>query len=83
MCGPMGIGVLWGKSELLNQMPPSSPAAMIDLVTKPVLSWAPIPRNLRLALKTARVFTLQEKPRPHLEGLGMVLAERREAPPAI
>jgi cysteine desulfurase / selenocysteine lyase len=34
MCGPMGIGILWGRRELLDAMPPyQGGGEMIDIVT--------------------------------------------------
>ena len=34
MCGPTGIGVLWGRSELLEELPPFlGGGEMIEMVT--------------------------------------------------
>lgn len=42
--GPMGIGVLWGAHELLEQMPPMlTGGEMIDSVTETDAVWAPVP----------------------------------------
>jgi cysteine desulfurase/selenocysteine lyase len=44
--GPTGIGVLWGKAELLNQMEPFlTGGSMIESVTMTDSTWAPIPRR--------------------------------------
>jgi cysteine desulfurase/selenocysteine lyase len=41
--GPMGIGVLWGKMDLLNAMPPMlTGGEMIDSVTEQDAVWAPV-----------------------------------------
>lgn len=51
--GPMGIGVLWGKMDLLNAMPPMlTGGEMIDSVTEQDAVWAPFPRNSRPAHRT-------------------------------
>ena len=42
--GPMGIGVLWGRHELLERMPPMlTGGEMIDSVTESGAVWAPVP----------------------------------------
>jgi cysteine desulfurase/selenocysteine lyase len=46
--GPMGIGVLWGRHALLDQMPPFlTGGEMIDAVTETSATWAPVPKNSR------------------------------------
>ncbi len=44
--GPTGIGVLWGKSELLDEMEPFLfGGSMIESVTMTDATWAPAPRK--------------------------------------
>lgn len=44
MCGPTGIGMLWGKMELLDAMPPFMGGGnMIDTVTFDGFTTAPVP----------------------------------------
>jgi cysteine desulfurase / selenocysteine lyase len=44
MCGPTGIGVLWGRSELLAAMPPFlGGGSMIETVSKERSTFAPAP----------------------------------------
>ena len=44
MCGPTGIGVLYGKKELLENMPPYQGGGdMIKTVTKKESTWADLP----------------------------------------
>mmetsp|Transcript_42925 Transcript_42925/g.103874 ORF Transcript_42925/g.103874 Transcript_42925/m.103874 type:complete len:496 (+) Transcript_42925:128-1615(+) len=44
MCGPTGIGFLWGKEDLLNSMPPyMGGGEMIDQVTMEESTYAPAP----------------------------------------
>lgn len=46
MCGPTGIGVLWGRTDLLNAMPPFlGGGGMIENVTKDGFTCAPIPQK--------------------------------------
>ena len=47
MLGPTGIGVMWGKKELLEEMPPYEyGGGMIHIVTKDKSTWAPLPEKL-------------------------------------
>lgn len=44
--GPTGIGVLWGRTELLNELPPFLfGGSMIESVTMTDAIWAPSPRR--------------------------------------
>lgn len=44
MCGPTGVGFLWGRQELLNEMPPwQGGGEMIDQVTLEGSTWQPAP----------------------------------------
>ena len=44
--GPTGVGVFWGKSELLAQLPPFlTGGSMIESVTMTSATWAPAPRK--------------------------------------
>ena len=44
MCGPTGIGFLWGREDLLNEMPPwKGGGEMIDQVTLDGSTWLPSP----------------------------------------
>lgn len=46
MCGPMGIGVLWGRRELLEAMPPyQGGGEMIDQVLPEASTWAAVPHK--------------------------------------
>ena len=47
MLGPTGIGVLWGRKELLEQMDPYEyGGGMIDTVSATQSTWAPLPAKL-------------------------------------
>lgn len=44
--GPTGVGILWGKRELLNELPPFLyGGSMIETVTMTDSTWAPAPRK--------------------------------------
>ena len=46
MCGPMGIGVLYGRKELLEKMPPFLfGGEMIETVTRQDATWAVLPHK--------------------------------------
>lgn len=46
LCGPMGIGVLYGKKSLLEEMPPFMRGGeMIEYVTKESATYAPVPHK--------------------------------------
>lgn len=52
--GPMGIGVLWGKMDLLNSMPPFlTGGEMIDSVTEQDAVWAPVPQKFEAGTQDA------------------------------
>jgi cysteine desulfurase/selenocysteine lyase len=46
MCGPTGIGVLWARRELLEEMPPyQGGGEMISRVTREGSTWAEVPQK--------------------------------------
>ena len=46
MCGPTGIGALWVREEILEEMPPyQGGGEMIDLVQKDDSTWAALPHK--------------------------------------
>ena len=52
--GPMGIGVLWGRHELLEQMPPMlTGGEMIESVTEQGAVWAPVPEKFEAGTQDA------------------------------
>ncbi len=54
MLGPLGIGCLWGKSELLNAMPPFiSGGSMIETVTMPSSTFALAPQRFEAGVPMA------------------------------
>jgi cysteine desulfurase/selenocysteine lyase len=54
MYGPMGVGVLWGRAELLEVMPPFlTGGSMIELVTMERSTWAPAPQKFEAGVPNA------------------------------
>ena len=52
--GPMGIGVLWGRHEPLDAMPPMlTGGEMIDSVTEQDATWAPVPEKFEAGTQDA------------------------------
>ena len=52
--GPMGIGVLWGRRELLDAMPPMlTGGEMSDSVTEQDATWAPVPEKFEAGTQDA------------------------------
>ena len=44
--GPTGVGVLWGKADLLDELPPFlTGGSMIENVTMTTATWAPVPQK--------------------------------------
>ena len=77
--GPMGIGVLWGKSEILDQMPPFlTGGEMIDSVTETGAVWAPVPEKFEAGTQDAAGSYAFDADLTYLEGLGMERIEQRE-----
>ena len=54
LCGPMGIGALYGKKELLEKMPPFlTGGEMIEYVTKENATWAEVPHKFEAGTVSA------------------------------
>jgi cysteine desulfurase/selenocysteine lyase len=52
--GPMGVGVLWGRAELLDVMPPFlTGGSMIELVTMERSTYAPAPQKFEAGVPNA------------------------------
>ena len=54
LCGPMGIGALYGKKELLEQMEPFLRGGeMIEYVTRETATWAEVPHKFEAGTVSA------------------------------
>ncbi|MCR5583035.1 MAG: SufS family cysteine desulfurase [Eggerthellaceae bacterium] len=77
--GPMGIGVLWGKPELLDAMPPFlTGGEMIDSVTEEGAVWAPVPQKFEAGTQDAAGAYATDAAITYLEQVGMGQVEERE-----
>ena len=77
--GPMGIGVLWGKKELLDAMPPFlTGGEMIDSVTETDAVWAPVPAKFEAGTQDAAGSYATDAAITYLQQFGMEALEDRE-----
>ena len=80
MLGPNGIGVLYGRRELLNAMPPFiTGGSMIETVTMEQTTYAPAPQRFEAGTPmTSQVVGLAAAAR-YLQNVGMAAVEGHEA----
>mmetsp|Transcript_13882 Transcript_13882/g.35996 ORF Transcript_13882/g.35996 Transcript_13882/m.35996 type:complete len:459 (+) Transcript_13882:28-1404(+) len=79
MCGPTGIGFLWGKLELLESMPPyQSGGEMIDEVTVDGSTFAPPPGRFEAGTPAIAEAVGLRAAVEFLEGLGLEAVEGYE-----
>ena len=72
MCGPTGIGVLWGRAELLDAMPPFlGGGGMIENVTLEGFSSAPVPYKFEAGTPPIAEAIGLGAAVEYLDGLGM------------
>ena len=77
--GPMGIGVLWGKPEVLDAMPPFlTGGEMIDSVTEDGAVWAPVPAKFEAGTQDAAGIYALDACLSYLERIGADAIEHRE-----
>ncbi len=77
--GPFGIGVLWGKPELLEAMPPLlTGGEMIDRVTEHDAVWAPVPQKFEAGTQDAAGIYAAAAALDYLEGIGFETVQERE-----
>lgn len=77
--GPLGIGVLWGRPELLDAMPPFlTGGEMIDSVTETGAVWSPVPQKFEAGTQDAAGSFATDACLGYLESLGMARIEERE-----
>ena len=77
--GPMGIGVLWGKPELLDAMPPFLVGGeMIDSVTETDAVCSPVPQKFEAGTQDAAGSYATDAAIAYLEAHDMAALEERE-----
>jgi len=79
MCGPSGIGMLWGRMELLDAMPPFLGGGnMIDTVTLDGFTTAPVPAKFEAGTPPIAEAVGLHAAVEFLEGIGMTEVRRHE-----
>ena len=77
--GPMGIGVLWGRHELLDAMPPFlTGGEMIDAVTEQSATWAPVPEKFEAGTQDAAGIYALDAALSYVESVGFEAMQARE-----
>ena len=77
--GPLGIGVLWGRPELLDALPPFlTGGEMIDSVTETDAIWAPVPQKFEAGTQDAAGSYATDAAIAYLEEHDMAKLEERE-----
>jgi cysteine desulfurase / selenocysteine lyase len=79
MCGPSGIGFLWGRSELLNAMEPFLMGGhMIRKVTAEETTWAELPAKFEAGTSPVAEAVGLGAAIDYLEAVGLEAIERHE-----
>lgn len=77
--GPFGIGVLWGRHDLLDSMPPFlTGGEMIDSVSETDAVWAPVPEKFEAGTQDAAGIYATAKALEYVNALGMQSLQGRE-----
>ncbi|NHM13480.1 aminotransferase class V-fold PLP-dependent enzyme [Xiamenia xianingshaonis] len=77
--GPFGIGVLWGRDELLDAMPPFlTGGEMIEYVTEQDATWAPVPEKFEAGTQDAAGIVATAAALDYLDGIGLDVVHARE-----
>jgi cysteine desulfurase/selenocysteine lyase len=77
--GPTGVGVLWGRSEYLNQMEPFlTGGSMIESVTMTDAKWAPSPKRFEAGVPNMAQAVGFAAAINYLNNLGMENVEKHE-----
>ena len=78
--GPFGMGVLWGRDELLEAMPPFlTGGEMIDAVTEQDATWAPVPEKFEAGTQDAAGIYATAAAIAYVESVGLDVIGAREA----
>ena len=77
--GPMGIGVLWGRHELLDAMPPFlTGGEMIEAVTEQGATWAAVPEKFEAGTQDAAGIFALDAALGYVETVGFDAMQARE-----
>ncbi len=78
--GPMGVGVLWGRKELLDAMPPFlTGGEMIDSVTEEDAVWSPVPEKFEAGTQDAAGIYAAGMALSYIDSVGFDYIQAREA----
>ena len=79
MLGPTGIGILWGKSELMEQLEPALfGGSMVDSVTMETATWAKAPRKFEAGVPNMAQAVGLSAAVDYLNNVGMANVESHE-----
>ena len=79
LCGPMGIGALYGKKELLEKMPPFlTGGEMIEYVTKESATWAELPHKFEAGTVSAADAVGMAAAMKYLQSVGFGFIEKQD-----
>jgi cysteine desulfurase/selenocysteine lyase len=79
LLGPLGIGVLWGRPELLDAMPPFlTGGEMIDTVTETGAVWSQVPQKFEAGTQDAAGAYATDAALSYMESIGLPAIEERE-----
>lgn len=79
MLGPTGIGLLWGRSDVLNSLPPFlTGGSMIESVTMEGSTFAPAPQRFEAGVPMVAQAVGLEAAVRYLDGVGIEAIEQHE-----
>ena len=79
LMGPMGIGVLWGRMDILDGMPPFlTGGEMIDSVSEESAVWAAVPQKFEAGTQDAAGIYGFDAALTYIEGIGLSSIVERE-----
>jgi cysteine desulfurase/selenocysteine lyase len=77
--GPTGVGVFWGKAELLAELPPFlTGGSMIETVTMTGATWAPAPRKFEAGVPNMAQAAGLAAALKYLNAIGLEIVHRHE-----
>jgi cysteine desulfurase/selenocysteine lyase len=79
LLGPLGIGILWGRPELLDAMPPFlTGGEMIDSVSETDAVWSQVPQKFEAGTQDAAGAFATDAALTYMETIGLDVIEERE-----
>ena len=80
MCGPTGMGVLWGRKDVLEEMPPyQGGGEMIEKVSRQSSTWAEVPHKFEAGTPNIAGAVGMAAAVDYLDGVGMDAIHEHEA----